>query len=78
MKTLVDIDENVLKEAMEVSEARTKKEVITLALEELVRLKLRQKLRGMAGSGIIETKLSGLKHMRRRREDYHRNLRAAR
>lgn len=78
MKTLVDINENVLKEAMEVSEAKTKKEVITLALEELIRLKLRQKLKGMAGSGIIETKLSDLKHMRRRREDYHRNLRAAR
>jgi len=78
MKTLVDINENVLREAMEVSEARTKKEVITLALEELIRSKLRQKLKGMAGSGIMETKLSDLKHMRRRREDYHRNLRAAR
>ena len=36
MKTLVDISEDVLKEAMKLSEAETKKEVITLALEELI------------------------------------------
>ena len=77
MKTLVDINENVLKEAMEVSEARTKKEVITLALEELIKSRLRQKLKGLAGSGLIETKLSNLKRMRKKREEYHRSLRVA-
>ncbi len=77
MKTLVDINESILKEAMEVSEARTKKEVITLALEELVKSRLRQKLKGLAGSGIIETKLSDLKRMRQRREKDHQNLRMA-
>lgn len=77
MKTLVDINESILKEAMEVSEARTKKEVITLALEELVKSRLRQKLKGLAGSGIIETRLSDLKRMRQRREKDHQNLRMA-
>jgi Arc/MetJ family transcription regulator len=77
MKTLVDINENVLKEAMEVSGARTKKEVITLALEELIKSRLRQKLKGLAGSGLIETKLSNLKRMRKKREEYHRSLRVA-
>lgn len=77
MKTLVDINESILKEAMEVSEARTKKEVITLALEELVKSRLRQKLKGLAGSGIIETKLSDLKRMRQRREKDHQSLRMA-
>jgi len=77
MRTLVDINENVLKEAMEVSEARTKKEVITLALEELIKSRLRQKLKGLAGSGLIETKLSNLKRMRKKREEYHRSLRVA-
>jgi Arc/MetJ family transcription regulator len=77
MRTLVDINENVLKEAMEVSEAGTKKEVITLALEELIKSRLRQKLKGLAGSGLIETKLSNLKRMRKRREEYHRSLRVA-
>jgi len=77
MRTLVDINENVLREAMEVSEATTKKETITLALEELIKSRLRQKLKGMAGSGIIETRLSELKRLRHRREKGHKSLRTA-
>ncbi len=77
MKTLVDINEDVLKEAMEVSEAATKKEAITLALEELIRSRLRQRLKGMAGSGMIKTGLSGLKHLRQRRGKVHQALGAA-
>jgi len=75
MKTLVDIDEDLLRKAMELSEAGTKKEVILLALEELIRSKLREKLRQSAGSGMIQTKLSDLKRTRHRREEVHRNLR---
>ena len=76
MRTLVDINENVLKEAMEVSETATKKETITLALEELIKSRLRQRLKGMAGSGIIGTGLSDLRSVRRRREKTHKILRA--
>ena len=76
MRTLVDINENVLKEAMKVSETTTKKETITLALEELIKSRLRQRLKGMAGSGIIGTGLSGLKSLRQRREKTHKVLRA--
>jgi len=76
MKTLVDINENVLKEAMEVAETATKKETITLALEELIKSRLRQKLKGMAGSGVVETGLSDLKRLRQRREKTHKVLRA--
>ena len=74
MKTLVDINEDVLKEAMELSEVETKKEVIMLALEELIRSKLREKLKQSAGSGMIETRLSDLKRIRHSREQAHRNL----
>ncbi len=74
MKTLVDINEDVLKEAMELSEAGTKKEVIKLALEELIRSKLRDKLKQSAGSGMIRTRLSDLKRIRHRREKVYRNL----
>ena len=77
MKTLVDINENVLKEAMDLSETSTKKETITLALEELIKSRLRQRLKGMAGSGIIETGLSDLKGLRQRRKKAHKALRAA-
>lgn len=76
MRTLVDIDEEILKEAMEVSEANTKKETITLALEELIRSRLRQKLKSMTGSGIIEIGLSDLKRLRGMRNKDHRRLRA--
>jgi Arc/MetJ family transcription regulator len=75
MKTLVDINENVLKEAMEVSGTTTKKETITLALEELIRSRLRQRLKSMAGSGMMETSLSDLKSLRQRREKTHKSLR---
>ncbi len=77
MKTLVDINENVLREAMEMSETATKKETITLALEELIKSRLRQRLKRMAGSGIIETSLSDLKKLRQRREKTHKVLRGA-
>jgi Arc/MetJ family transcription regulator len=74
MKTLVDINEDVLRKAMELSEAVTKKEVVALALEELIRSKLRENLKQSAGSGMIETRLSDLKRIRHRREKVHRNL----
>ncbi len=77
MRTLVDINENVLKEAMKVSERTTKKETITLALEELIKLRFRQKLKNMAGSGIVETGLSELKRLRKRREKGQKSLRTA-
>ncbi len=74
MKTPVDLNEDVLRKAMELSKTETKKEVITLALEELIRSKLRERLKQSAGSGMIETRLSDLKRSRHRREKAHRNL----
>jgi Arc/MetJ family transcription regulator len=74
MKTLVDINEDVLKKAMELSEAETKKDVILLALEELIRSRLREKLKQSAGSGMIGTRLSDLKRIRHHREKVRRNL----
>jgi Arc/MetJ family transcription regulator len=78
MKTLVDINRDILDEAMKLSEVKTKKEVITLALDELIKSKLRQKLKRLAGSEIIETSLSELKRIRRRRDKEHQDLRMAR
>jgi Arc/MetJ family transcription regulator len=75
MRTLVDINEDILKEAMEVSETATKKETITLALEELIKSRFRQKLKSMAGSGIMGTSLSDLRRLRWRRVKTHKALR---
>jgi Arc/MetJ family transcription regulator len=74
MKTLVDINKDILDEAMKLSDAKTKKEVINMALDELIKSNLRQKLKELAGSGVIEANLSGLKKNRKRRERGHRNL----
>jgi len=78
MKTLVDIREDILDEAMRLSDAKTKREVIHMALDELIKARLRQKLKGLAGSEIMETSLSELKRIRRRRDKEHQNLRMAR
>jgi Arc/MetJ family transcription regulator len=78
MKTLVDISKDILDEAMRLSDAKTKREVINMALDELIKARLRQKLKGLAGSEIIEKSLSELKRIRRRRDKEHQNLRMAR
>jgi Arc/MetJ family transcription regulator len=72
MKTLVDIDEVVLKEAMAVAGASSKKETIMLALEELIKSRLRQEIRSKMGSGILRMNLSDLRKMRQRRPKTHK------
>jgi Arc/MetJ family transcription regulator len=67
MKTLVDIDEGLLKEAMTLAEAPTKKETIRQALEELIRARHRRTLKAMAGSGLVTMTVSELRRARRRR-----------
>jgi Arc/MetJ family transcription regulator len=78
MKTLVDIDEEILREAMKVAEVETKKEAITLALQELIKSRLRLKLRGLAGSGLLDTRLLDLKKLRDRRKEVHQEIRKER
>lgn len=74
MKTLIDINENTLKRAMALSGAGTKKEAIMLSLEELIKAKLRQRLKHMAGSGSLDMRLSDLKMLRQKRVKTHRGL----
>jgi Arc/MetJ family transcription regulator len=49
MRTTVVLDDALLKEAMAVSGARTKKDVIHLALREMVRARRRKDLLELAG-----------------------------
>ena len=64
MRTTIDLDDSVLRAAMNITGARTKKEVIHLALDELVR-KQRQKsmvkLRGAFPTMLSATKLQKLR-----------------
>jgi Arc/MetJ family transcription regulator len=49
MRTHIDIDEQLLEEAMRLSGARTKREVVALALQTLVRLRQQEGLRKLRG-----------------------------
>jgi len=49
MRTNIVLDDDLVAEALEVSGARTKKEVVHLALEELVRARKRKNLADLSG-----------------------------
>jgi Arc/MetJ family transcription regulator len=49
MRTNIDLDEELLKKAFEVSEARTKKDLVHEALAEYIAMKSRKDLRDLAG-----------------------------
>ena len=65
MKTLIDIDEILLKKAMKLSRTPTKKETIQRALSELVKACRRQSLKSLAGSGLLDLNHVELRKNRR-------------
>lgn len=50
MRTTLDIDDNLLKEIMKTSGAKTKKGAIVIALKEYLRTKRREELKEMIGN----------------------------
>ncbi len=54
MKTTVYVDDQIFNEAFRLSGAKTKKELINMSLEELVRKKKREDLASMYGTGAVE------------------------
>lgn len=71
MRTLVDIDEKLLARAVTVGGATTKKETIRMALEELIKSRMRQRLKDAAGSGVLDISVKELKYERARRHRKH-------
>lgn len=51
MRTNIDIDDELMTEALEVSGARTKREAVHLALQTLVRLARQERIRQLRGIG---------------------------
>ena len=49
MRTNIDLDDELVKEAMEATGVRTKKDVVHLALQELVRARRKKNLLDLAG-----------------------------
>ncbi|MCD6169869.1 MAG: type II toxin-antitoxin system VapB family antitoxin [Candidatus Latescibacteria bacterium] len=64
MKTTVVIDEELLREAMEATGAKTKREAIESGLRELVRRKSLKALREQLGSFDLELSLEELERRR--------------
>jgi Arc/MetJ family transcription regulator len=67
MRTTVDLDDQLMEEALSITHAGTKKAVIEQALRELVNAHKREQLIARIGSGDIDMTLEDLKAMRRSR-----------
>jgi len=63
-KTTVEIDESLIKNALRVTNMKTKKEVIEQGLKELLRMKNRELLRRELGTFDIDLSLKDLKKKR--------------
>jgi Arc/MetJ family transcription regulator len=64
MRTTVDLPADLLATAMEPSPARTKREVLTVALEECVKRLLREELRRKRGTDFLDLTHEDLQRMR--------------
>jgi len=68
MRTTFEIDENLIKEVMKVSKARTKKMAIVIALKEYLKQKGRDELNEMIGTyEDLDLSLEDLEKMRHER-----------
>jgi len=65
MRTTVDIDERLIREAMDVLKVSTKREAVQHSLEALVREARRRRLRSKLGDIELDTTLEELHKMRR-------------
>ena len=64
MRMTVDLPADLLATAMELSPARTKREVLTVALEEYVKRLLREELRRKRGTDFLDLTHEDLQRMR--------------
>ncbi len=64
MRTTVDLPADLLAMAMELRRARTKREVLTVALEEYVKRLLREELRRKRGTDFLNLTHEDLQRMR--------------
>ncbi|MFH1860240.1 MAG: type II toxin-antitoxin system VapB family antitoxin [bacterium] len=65
MRTTIDIDEKLIKKAMELTHTNIKKEVVNLSLSEMIRSRLLQELADMGGKYEIDLTLADLEEMRK-------------
>ena len=63
-RTNIDLDDKLIKEAMKISDYRTKKEVVNFALRELVKRLKRKNILKFMGTGCWEGNLEGMRGSR--------------
>jgi Arc/MetJ family transcription regulator len=64
MRTTVDLPADLMATALELGPARTKREMLTMALEEYVQRLLRERLRAKRGTGFLDMTHEELERMR--------------
>jgi len=64
MRTNVDLDDTLVKQAMDLTKITTKKAVINKALEELIKSNTRKKMLKYIDSGVWEGNLKEMRAMR--------------
>ncbi len=66
MKTTMNIPADLLKEAIEASQAQTQTMAVVMGLQELIRKKRLKELRSLRGSEIVKLDTAGLRKSRSR------------
>lgn len=65
MRSTIDIDEKLLKEAQKITGAKTKKELVNLSLRELIRKKRKEHLISLFGSSVLDIGLEDVEKLRK-------------
>ena len=64
MRSTIDIDDNLLKKAQEITGARTKKELINFSLREIIRKKRKEHLISLFKSSVLDIDLEDIEKLR--------------
>jgi len=65
MRSTIDIDEKLLKEAQKITGAKTKKELVNLSLGELIKKKRKEHLISLFGSSVLDIGLEDVEKLRK-------------
>lgn len=65
MRSTIDIDEKLLREAQKITGAKTKKELVNLSLGELIKKKRREHLIDLFGSSVLDIGLEDIEKLRK-------------
>lgn len=65
MRSTIDIDEKLLREAQKITGVKTKKELVNLSLGELIKKKRREHLINLFGSSVLDIGLEDVEKLRK-------------